>query len=92
MNKLGFDKDQKAQKKALEGTHVNIGPCKVPHYPINSWDKIPDEIHMEEVWKLVGPQVDKHIQIHPLWKVFCVVYIEALQHGMEISNKPEKKI
>lgn len=62
--------------------HVKVGN-PVTSYPYKSWEKIPEGISLEDVWQLVGPQVDRHMKDMPLWKVFCAVYFEGLAHGSQ---------
>jgi len=60
--------------------HVNVG-LPVPLYPIRSWTRLPSSINLEDIWQLCGPQVERHLQALPLWKVFALVYFEGLAHG-----------
>lgn len=59
---------------------VRVGSF-VEQYPAKAWTQIPRDVSMEDLWSLVGPQVDMHMNKLPLWKVFCVVYFEGLMHG-----------
>lgn len=61
--------------------HAAIGHA-VESYPLSTWSRIPASVSMEDLWELVGPQVDRHMNMLPLWKVFCVVYFEGLAHGV----------
>lgn len=64
---------------------VGMGPCPVQSYPLSAWTEWPAAIKASDVWKLCGPAVEKHQDKLPLWQVFCVVYIEGLQHGSQIE-------
>ena len=59
---------------------VEVG-LPVQAYPHKAWDRIPKGVKLEDLWQLCGPQVDKHMQSLPLWKVFCLVYFEGIAHG-----------
>lgn len=61
--------------------HVNVGST-VESYPRKAWTRIPADVSTEQLWQLVGPQVEMHMQRLPLWQVFCVVYFEGLAHGV----------
>lgn len=58
---------------------MSFGPGPVPTYPISAFSRLPHGI-AEELWKLVGPTVDRNINL-PLWAQFVVVYYEGLNHG-----------
>lgn len=60
----------------------SIGPGVATIYPVGAWSRLPD-VDLTEVWKIVGGNVDKHMGRHPLWKVFCLVYLEGLAHGSQ---------
>jgi hypothetical protein len=64
---------------------VGIGPCVVPIYPISAFTRFPADIDMHEVWRLVGPTVQRNITA-PLWLQFCAIYLEGLRHGVAVSN------
>lgn len=64
---------------------------RVPLYPRKAWSRIPQEVRMEDIWQLCGPQVEKHIDALPLWKVFCVVYFEGLMHGAGAERERQAK-
>lgn len=63
----------------------------VPMYPISAWSRLPSGVKLEDLWQLVGPQVDRHIQKLPLWKVFALVYFEGLAHGAATQQRIEAK-
>ena len=39
---------------------ARIGPCTIPQYHGSAWSKIPD-INLEDVWRLVGPNVEMNL-------------------------------
>ncbi len=63
---------------------VGVG-LPVPTYSGRDFSQIPAGIRMEDVWQIVGPNVDMHIRALPLWKVFCAVYLEGLAHGAQAT-------
>lgn len=62
----------------LQAVQLNT---RVPVYPPKAWSRIPADVKMEDLWQLCGPQVEKHLDRLPLWKVFCAVYYEGVMHG-----------
>lgn len=60
---------------------VGIGPCAVPIYPSSAFTRLPEGIKEEDLWKLVGPTVERNISKLPLWKLLAIVYFEGLAHG-----------
>lgn len=62
--------------------HVALGPIAVDSYPVSAWSKIPQEVKLEDIWMIVGPTVEKNLNQHALWKVFCSVYWEGLAHAV----------
>ena len=65
---------------------VPVGPCVVQTYPPKAWTQWPEGLNAREVWKICGPTVEQHLDRIPLWQVFCVLYIEGLQHGSELAK------
>ena len=65
---------------------VKIGPCAVTQLPVKCWSNWPTGIKSTEVWKIIGPHVEKNLDRMPLWKVFCSIYIEGLEHGSSIER------
>lgn len=59
-----------------------LGPCPIPFYPVDAWDtwKL-TKMQRYELWRLVGPTVERHQERFPLWMVFVAVYLEGLAHG-----------
>lgn len=58
---------------------VALGPSVVPLYPVTAFSRFTG-IDFREVWKLVGPTVNRNINA-PLWAQFCATYLEGLNHG-----------
>lgn len=58
----------------------------VESYPVSAWTRIPKDVSLDDLWQIIGPQVDKHLNTLPLWKVFCVVYFEGLIHGAAVAD------
>jgi hypothetical protein len=67
---------------------VNAGPCIVPQYGAKSWSQLnmPKGTRLADIWRLCGPMVDRNLSRRPMWEVFCLVYLEALQHGSEATH------
>lgn len=65
---------------------VAIG-AHVEAYPIKAWSRLPAGVSLDDLWKIVGPQVDRHINSLPLWKVFALVYFEGLAHGQAAEQR-----
>lgn len=61
---------------------VRLGPCVVPTYPMSAFSRFPPDINFTDVWRLVGPTVQRNMNA-PLWVQFCSVYLEGLNHGSE---------
>jgi hypothetical protein len=76
---------------------ATIGPLgTLPIYPTSAWSRWPHDLKMDDVWRLCGPNVTRHLDRLPLWKVFCCVYYEGLVHGtqgtvamLEAESKPK---
>ena len=66
---------------------VDLGGGVIENYPRSAWSRIPAGVSMHDLWALVGPQVDRHMSMLPLWKVFCVVYFEGLAHGQAAEQR-----
>ena len=66
---------------------INIGAPPVGCYPIKAWERWPDGVRCNDVWKLCGPTVENHIHRLPLWQVFCAVYFEGLAHGAGVAKE-----
>lgn len=67
---------------------VRIGPCQVLTYPIRAFTRFPADIDFTDVWRLVGPTVQRNMNA-PLWAQFCAVYLEGLNHGAEAAREVE---
>lgn len=63
-----------------------LGPA-VEICPSSAWSRIPSGVKAEDLWQIVGPQVEKHLNTLPLWKVFAVVYFEGLMHGAAVARE-----
>lgn len=63
---------------------VSIGPCPVPLYPYSAFSRF-EGIDFYQVWRLVGPTVDRNINA-PLWAQFCAVYLEGMNHAAGVCN------
>lgn len=72
----------------MKGLPVMLG-APVEYYPSKAWSRLPKDVDIHQLWALCGPQVEKHIQNQPLWKVFCLVYFEGLAHGSGIARKEQ---
>jgi hypothetical protein len=64
-----------------------LGPVATSQYPTSAWSSVPKEVDFCEIWKVCGSTVEKHIDKHPQWKVYCVLYFEGLMHGAELTQK-----
>jgi hypothetical protein len=60
---------------------AQFGPCVLPNYPYSTFSRFPPEIDFKDVWRVVGPTVQRNINHAPLWVQFCTVYLEGLNHG-----------
>lgn len=58
---------------------ISLGPCPVPLYTYSAFTRMPRGV-MEDLWRLVGPTVERNID-RPLWAQFCAAYYEGLNHG-----------
>jgi hypothetical protein len=58
-------------------------------YPRSAWTKLPP-VDLLEVWKIVGGNAGMHMGAHPLWKVFCLIYLEGLAHGQAAESERHK--
>ena len=67
-------------------TPVAIGSHVEPS-PSGSWSRLPAGVNLEDIWTIVGPQVGKHINQLPIWKVFALVYFEGLVHGQAAEQR-----
>ncbi len=76
--------------KTLKLQPVRIG-AHVESYPVSAWSRLPAGVNLEDLWQIVGPQVDRHINTLPLWKVFALVYFEGLAHGSSTANRVRKE-
>ncbi len=65
---------------------ARMGPVPIEPYPVSAWTRWPEGVKSENVWKLCGPCVEKHIDRLPLWQVFCAVWFEAFALGMEAER------
>lgn len=65
---------------------VAIG-AHVEAYPLSAWSRLPAGVNLDDLWKIVGPQVDRHINNLPLWKVCALVYFEGLAHGQAAEQR-----
>jgi hypothetical protein len=66
-----------------------VGPGVCPIYPRGAWSRLPD-VDLHDVWRIVGGNVDQHMQRMPLWKVCCLIYLEGLAHGSEAERAHER--
>lgn len=65
---------------------VSIGGITVGRYPDSTWQPMPTEVKLNDVWRLCGPTVQRHTSRElPLWKIFCAVYYEGIVHGMQTT-------
>lgn len=65
---------------------VTFGPLpSLPWYDWKAWTRWGSDVKTEDIWRLCGPTVIKHMGTLPLWKVFCVVYYEGLVHGHQAT-------
>jgi hypothetical protein len=64
---------------------VRLGPCVVPTYSVKAFSRFPPEIDFMDVWRLVGPTVQRNIGA-PLWMQFCAVYLEGMNHAAGTIN------
>lgn len=67
------------------GSMVRIGPCVVPNYSVKAFSHFPSNIDFMDVWRLVGPTVERNINA-PLWMQFCAIYLEGLNHAAGIME------
>ncbi len=65
---------------------VSIGPCVVPVYPFKAFSRFPPDIDFYDVWRVVGPTVQRNIGA-PLWMQFCAVYLEGLNHAAGLMEE-----
>jgi hypothetical protein len=63
-----------------------IGPCVISRYARKDFTDFPSGINWHDVWSLVGPTVEVNLPSNPLWKVFCVLYLEGLMHGVDSTK------
>lgn len=68
-----------------------IGPVAITSYPLSAWERLPKSINLYDVWKLCGPTVEKNMDSNTLWKVFCIVYLEGMAHGVQSAATKESK-
>lgn len=64
----------------MKDCRVAFGPTVVPYYPHTAFSSFPKDIKFWDVWKLVGPTVERNMNA-PLWAQFCAIYLEGLNHG-----------
>lgn len=65
---------------------VQLG-SQVELYPLKAWSRLPKDVKLEDLWQLVGSQVERHINHLPMWKVFALVYYEGLAHGSQTMQR-----
>jgi len=71
----------------LRDRPLMMGPVPVSQYPNSAWSRIPGDVKFNELWKVCGSTVEKHVDRLPQWQVYCAVYFEGLVHGSEIERE-----
>lgn len=66
---------------------IAFGP-DIPVVPITHFarHKFTEE-QIADIWKIIGPSVERNLSAKPLWKVIAFAYIEGLSHGAAIQQE-----